>query len=229
MKRMSIWDQTLWLWSRRMYREWTSGSVCWVVYGFECMALPMCGAMIALSYQRWMYPSTICASWDCTFLWLPCVDLLDCTCLSPKASVIVSVSVLIHKVKLQITTPAVLDTDRKSNLVKERLPSNIRSSGTLKAISVQVQRVVGCYLTFNLSHMINKYSQVRTVQTNTRRGHLTMPKWSMDTSTFCPRGQSLHCTLAMPCSQIHKQHSRHCHWSIPHKLSFTISTAPDPR
>ena len=28
MKRMSIWDQTLWLWSRRMYREWTSGSVC---------------------------------------------------------------------------------------------------------------------------------------------------------------------------------------------------------
>ena len=42
-----------------------------------------------------------------------------------------------------------LDMDRKFNLVKESLPSNIRSSGTLKAILVKVQHGVGVYLMFN--------------------------------------------------------------------------------
>ena len=42
-----------------------------------------------------------------------------------------------------------LDMDRKSNLVKESLLSNIRSSGTLKAVSVHVQHGVGVYLIFN--------------------------------------------------------------------------------
>ena len=43
-----------------------------------------------------------------------------------------------------------LDMDRKSNLVKESLPSNIRSSGTLKAISVHVQHGRGVYLQSNI-------------------------------------------------------------------------------
>ena len=39
-----------------------------------------------------------------------------------------------------------LDMDRKSNIVKESLPRNIRSSGTLKVISVIVQHGHRCYL-----------------------------------------------------------------------------------
>ena len=39
-------------------------------------------------------------------------------------------------IKHQITTVAMVDMDRKSNIVKERLLRNIRSSGTLKAIWV---------------------------------------------------------------------------------------------
>ena len=42
-----------------------------------------------------------------------------------------------------------LDTDRKSNLVKDSLSINIRSSWTLKAVSVHVQHDVGVYLMFN--------------------------------------------------------------------------------
>ena len=42
-----------------------------------------------------------------------------------------------------------LGTDRKSNLVEDSLPSNIRSSETLKAISVPVQHGVNVYLMFN--------------------------------------------------------------------------------
>ena len=51
----------------------------------------------------------------------------------------------------------------KSNLVKESLPSNIRSSGTLKAISVNVQHGVGIYLMFNLS---NQSKQIYVVQSD---------------------------------------------------------------
>ena len=57
--------------------------------------------------------------------------------------------VFISHFKPQITTVAMLDTDRKSNLVKVSLPSNIWSSGSLKAILVQVQRGHRCYLWFN--------------------------------------------------------------------------------
>ena len=39
-----------------------------------------------------------------------------------------------------------LDMDRKSNIVKESLPRNIRSSWTLKVISVNVQHGHRCYL-----------------------------------------------------------------------------------
>ena len=37
--------------------------------------------------------------------------------------------------------------------VKDSLPSNIRSSGTLKAISVHVQHGVGVYLMFNVIYI----------------------------------------------------------------------------
>ena len=53
------------------------------------------------------------------------------------------------KVKHQINTHTMLDMDRKSSLVKESLPSNIRSSRTLKAISVTVQHGVGVFLMSN--------------------------------------------------------------------------------
>ena len=52
--------------------------------------------------------------------------------------------------KLQINTHTMLDKDRKSNFVKDSLPSIIRSSWTLKAVSVIVQHGVGLYLMFNL-------------------------------------------------------------------------------
>ena len=42
-----------------------------------------------------------------------------------------------NSVRLQINTHTMLDKDHKSNLVKDSLPSIIRSSRTLKAVSVQ--------------------------------------------------------------------------------------------
>ena len=41
-------------------------------------------------------------------------------------------------VELQINIVTMLDIGRNSSLVNERLPSNIRISGTLKAVSVKV-------------------------------------------------------------------------------------------
>ena len=48
-------------------------------------------------------------------------------------------------VRLQITTVAMLDMGRKSNIVKESLQHNIRSSQTLKVISVIVQHGHRCH------------------------------------------------------------------------------------
>ena len=50
---------------------------------------------------------------------------------------------------VELFTPTMLDMDRKSNIVKESLPSNIRSPGTLKVNPVHVQRGRGVYLKFN--------------------------------------------------------------------------------
>ena len=44
-----------------------------------------------------------------------------------------------------------LDKDSKFNLVNDSLPSIIRSSWTLKAVSVIVQHGVGVYLMFNIN------------------------------------------------------------------------------
>ena len=49
-------------------------------------------------------------------------------------------------VRLQINMVTMLDIDRKSSLVEERLPSNIRSSGALEAVSVNVQHGHHVYL-----------------------------------------------------------------------------------
>ena len=51
--------------------------------------------------------------------------------------------------KHQINTRTMLDKDGKFNLVKNSSPITIRSSWTLKAVSVFVQHGVGVYLMFN--------------------------------------------------------------------------------
>ena len=47
-----------------------------------------------------------------------------------------------------------LDIDRKSSLVEERLPSNIRSSGALEAVSVNVQHGHHVYLKSDLINLL---------------------------------------------------------------------------